>query len=561
MALISKLKTILSYWEQPQMTVHTTSLEAVCSALEALNCKFQKEEHENGNTVVYFKYQGLNFRAFLFQEKDNTNCNLDFHAGIYGAEELELIRQTCNQANSSVFPIHFYYIANTKENVFNIYATCTLTNVTEIIDLKKELEKSLEQFFNARMSFEDAMHKQKEADVPEEEELFMGQHEIWMARELEMLLQETKDLPKDTDAAHLLLTDFLEAFFNIQSVEIESVDICTGDEAKHITDTERIHSLLLLDPVVSNLKEPEKASAKKSCATITVYFLSADGEANNIMINLRVENDTKQALYVRVTSMQPGESIGTDVLLDSSNNTPDAFSLLLAVDHKTEANKRAEVKYMWEEACKKSENGEKLTEDEQYLQSIAAVPHLVNSAYLGRKLFNQKRYAEALPYFSNVNEYLESNFFENFWCDELRQYFAHNSYYLGHCYFSLGDATRATYYLEKACLIYPSPLHQMTFIKALYASNDFRLIHEIRTRIDELDEIGNKMKEEETFNDAQSEMYEFLQRAMVLALILHRKWEDAKHRLQYIIDNAGEELKEWAKEKMAEIEKMKKEKK
>ena len=101
----------------------------------------------------------------------------------------------------------------------------------------------------------------------------------------------------------------------------------------------------------------------------------------------------------------------------------------------------------------------------------------------------------------------------------------------------------------------------MTFIKALYASNDFRLIHEIRTRIDELDEIGNKMKEEETFNDAQSEMYEFLQRAMVLALILHRKWEDAKHRLQYIIDNAGEELKEWAKEKMAEIEKMKKEKK
>lgn len=557
-AIVSKVKGFFSTSKEEKQAQYESAIDAMCAALTALNSSYNIEENEQSqDKVIYFKYQGMNFRAFTFAAEDNNDCNLDFHAGIYDAGDLEYLRQVCNKANSAVNPIHFYYIADTKENTYNLYATSTLTNVTELSNLQELLNKTLENYFIAQRNFTESFKKIKEDNIADEEELFMNQHEIWMTREMEINLQLKHNLLHNAEASTLLLTDFLESVYGIQSVEIEYIDICTKGQNKHITDTERIHSYLLLEPVVSVKSDEGLVDVNAETATISVFYVLHDGKIRNVMLTLCVENDEKNAVYIRVSALRQGDCIAFDNLWGNSRNLPKAVSYLLAVDRTSDANKRAEVKYMWDEAIKKKEHDEKLTDDELYLVRIAALPQLGDSAYLGRKCFNKKRYAEALKYFENVHEYLEENFFEDFWNDDVREYFARNCYYMSFCYCELGDAARGVYFAEKACLIYPCPLHTMTFIKTMFKANDFRLFHEIRSRMEEIEQIGSKLKEGETLNETQVEMYDFLQQSLILALIRFRKLDDAEGRLKAMLAQGPDYLKEWAKKKLEELKKKK----
>lgn len=567
--MLSKIKDILHLNKEEQPVRYESAKDAMCAALTALNSQFNIEKHENSDDeVIYFKYQGMNFRAFIFAAEDNNNCNLDFHAGVYAASELEYIRQVANNANSSVSPVHFYFIADTKENTYNLYATATLTNVIELTDLSKEITNILEQFFFTQRKFNDAIKKKKDDHIADEEELFMDQHEVWMARELEINLQLDRNLLKDAEASTLLLTDFLETTYGIQSVEIEYIDICHAQNQSqgqtpslhrgdggvfHITDTERIHSFLLLEPVVSVKTDEGLVEVKENAATISVFYVTPKGDMRSVLLTLKVENDEKNAVYVRVTALREGDCIAYDNFWGSTRNNPKAVSMLLAVDRASESNKRAELEYMWKEAMKKRESNETPTEDEEYLIRLAEVPQLGDSAYLGRKLFNKKRYAEALKYFMNVHEYLEENFFEDFWNDSLREYFSRNCFYISFCHNELGNTALAVYFAEKACLVYPCPMHTMNYIKAMFKANDFRLFHEIRARMDEIEEIGSKLKEGESLNGTQTEMYDFLQQSYILALMRFRKWKDAKVRIDLVIENGPDYLKEWARKKLDEI--------
>ena len=567
--MLSKIKDILHLNKEEQPVRYESAKDAMCAALTALNSQFNIEKHENSDDeVIYFKYQGMNFRAFIFAAEDNNNCNLDFHAGVYAASELEYIRQVANNANSSVSPVHFYFIADTKENTYNLYATATLTNVIELTDLSKEITNILEQFFFTQRKFNDAIKKKKDDHIADEEELFMDQHEVWMARELEINLQLENNLLKNAEASTLLLTDFLETTYGIQSVEIEYIDICHAQSQSqgqtpsphrgdggvfHITDTERIHSFLLLEPVVYVKTDEGLVEVKENAATISVFYVTPKGELHSVLLTLKVENDEKNAVYVRVTALREGDCIAYDNFWGSTRNNPKAVSMLLAVDRASESNKRAELEYMWKEAMKKRESNEPPTEDEEYLIRLAEVPQLGDSAYLGRKLFNKKRYAEALKYFMNVHEYLEENFFEDFWNDSLREYFSRNCFYISFCHNELGNTSLAVYFAEKACLVYPCPMHTMNYIKAMFKANDFRLFHEIRARMDEIEEIGSKLKEGESLNGTQTEMYDFLQQSYILALMRFRKWKDAKVRIDLVIENGPDYLKEWARKKLDEI--------
>lgn len=565
--MLSKIKDILHLNNEEQPVRYESAKDAVCAALTELNSQFSTEKHENSDDeVIYFKYQGMNFRAFVFAAENNNNCNLDFHAGVYAASELEYIRQVANNANSSVSPVHFYFIADTKENNYNLYATATLTNVIELSDLREEITDILEQFFFTQRKFEDAMKKKKEERIADEEELFMDQHEVWMARELEINLQLDRNLLKDADASTLLLTDFLENVYGIQSVEIEYIDICQSQSQGqtpsphrgdggifHITDTERIHSYLLLEPVVSVKADEGIVEVKDNAATMSVFYVTPKGDMRSVMLTLKVENDEKNAVYVRVTALREGDCIAYDNFWGSTRNNPKAVTMLFAVDRTSESNKRAEIRYMWEEAMKKRESNEPPTEDEEYLIRLSDVPQLGDSAYLGRKLFNKKRFAEALKYFMNVHEYLEEHFFEDFWTDSLREYFSRNCFYISFCHNELGNTSLAVYFAEKACLVFPCPMHMINYIKAMFKANDFRLFHEIRTRIEEIEEIGSKLKEGESLNNTQTEMYDFLQQSYVLALMRFRKWNDARVRINLILENGPDYLKDWAKKKLEEI--------
>ncbi|MCF0209319.1 MAG: hypothetical protein HUK07_07680, partial [Bacteroidaceae bacterium] len=131
-AILSKVKAIFKS-NDDGLALFPNATEAICASLADLNCTYNVERNDqNKDKVIYFKYQGMNFRAFTFSADDNDNCNLDYHAGVYRFEDLEYLRQVTNNANSSVSPIHFYFIADTKDNFYNLYATATLTNVTEI---------------------------------------------------------------------------------------------------------------------------------------------------------------------------------------------------------------------------------------------------------------------------------------------------------------------------------------------------------------------------------------------------------------------------------------------
>lgn len=553
--MFSKLKEVLSRKSKQLTAEKPSSTDAMANALSQLNCTYNIDStNEKGDKVIYFKFQGLNFRAFTFGNEDNTDCNLDFHAGAYPFADLEYLRQTTNTANSSVSPVHFYFNSDTQENVYNLYASATLTNITEIEDLKETLSKTLELFFYAQRSFEGNLKKKREENIPDEESLFMNMHEIWMAREMEITLQPKSKLTADGDAKNLLLTDFLEDAYKIQSVEIESLDICNRDKNIRITDTEKIHSYKLIDPIITKDEKTGEYTDAYDSATITVLYLQPSGEMRSTMISLRIEEKMKQAIYFRVTALREGDCIAIDNLWGNSRNMPQTLSLVLAVENSTEARKKAEVKYMWDEAQKKVENGEQLSDDEDYLVRISSVPQLADNAYWGRKYFNQKRYAEALKHFINAHEYLEKHFFDDFWNDSVREYFARNSWYIAFCYCELSEPALGVHYAEKACLIYPCPVHQMTFVKAMFLANDFRLFHEINTRIAEIEELIGKLQEEEALPEAQAEMYDFLQSSYVLALIKHRKLSDAKAKLQNIIENTtNPDMKEWAMKKLEEI--------
>lgn len=551
---LSRLKGILKTKETVETVHYETAHDAMCAALTAMNSTHSIEQYENTqDKVIYFKYQGMNFRAFTFEAEKNNDCNLDFHAGVYEASDLEYIRQVCNRANSAVNPAHFYYIADTKENKFNLYATCTLTNVPELYDLQSVLNVTLDNFFNVQRSFDEAIKKLKEENIADEDVIFMDNHEVWMTREIEITLQDQQNLLHDAEPHTLLLTDFLEYVYSIQSVEIEYIDVCASGTNKHITDTEHIHSYLLLESVVAVQAEKGIVDVKNQATTISVFYLTAEGKMRSVMITLCVENDEKNAVYIRVTAMRQGDCISMDSLWGSTRNLPKAVSYLLAVDRASEANRRAEVKYMWEEACRKKLHNEVLSDDERYLVGIAALPQIGDLAYLGKKCFNNKRFTEALKYFESLNEYLEKNFYEDFWTDKVREFFAHNCFYISYCYCEQGNPALGVFYAEKSCLIYPSHIHIVNYIKTLFKANDFRLFHEIRSRLADIEEEASKKKDDEPINEAQAEMYDFLQQSLIFALLRFGKIEEGVSRLQAIIAEGPDHLKEWAKNLLAKV--------
>ncbi|MCF0203246.1 MAG: hypothetical protein HUK08_07770 [Bacteroidaceae bacterium] len=530
------------------------AIDMLTEALDVLNCKWQKEKNGNsGNEVIYFKYQGMNFRIFTLDKERKYDCNIDYHAGVWPFSDLDALRRAVNSANSSVLPVHFYYIPEPKDNVYNVYETATICRIDCLQNLSEELGDILEIMFSSQHTLNDAINKTRK-ESQDEEEQFMSHHEIWMAREMELTLQEEQEKTvKDYRDSAITLTDFLEDAYGIQSIEIDSIGITVGENFRQIKDTVAIHSFILLSPIISGLEDEGKAEIVAKNATLTVCYVSRNGDKRHVTVMMKVENDMEKAVYVRVTTMREGDCISLDNLWGSKNNMPRTASFLMAIDKDTKSKRAAEVKYMWEEMQRKNERGEQLNDDELYLSQIASMPHLGNSAYWGRKRFNEGRFHEALMYFENINEYIESNFFDANFSEELREFFARNCFYMSVCHCELGRYELGVYYAEKACVIYSSPLHQITLIKAMYRANDFRLIAEIRRNMEEMESRMDETKDDDILRDTHTDIYEFLQKALALSFIRYGKWDDAKQRLEIIIKEASEEAAVWAKEQLAKI--------
>jgi tetratricopeptide (TPR) repeat protein len=128
---------------------------------------------------------------------------------------------------------------------------------------------------------------------------------------------------------------------------------------------------------------------------------------------------------------------------------PKALSVTFAFDTRSSGQKRAEYDYLHEQTLEKINRGkwDELTVKERYLAE-AIIPNLGQDFYMGGYVLEEKRFWDAIIYFTKVYDALQEKWNKNEIADDERDVFFESCFRLGFCFCELGLYEKAFYYLD-----------------------------------------------------------------------------------------------------------------
>lgn len=521
--------------------------QLISEALKSLNCAYNwGEDHDD--LLVKYDYQSGHFRIRLEKESPYVRlCYLFFFDT--SLENLEQVRQLCNQCNINTETLRIVYSINDQKNMVDVHlVTGLLLNEKTAEDVLTRAMTDMFRWQNAfNRRFNEIADNAKSESKDQEQDNAHWRRELFLLREQEIMHQATgPDWRQDVDNK-ITLRQMLATTMDIRDLSPLHMSVGTSGSVSQVA-ADDILDYDLSSPIIAN-----GSFVEDSAILSLTYFDAKHPDAERrLLMNICSEKVADEALYYRVTITSIPLSVQPQVTFGSSENRPDSRSVLVAYDLTSPKQRLDEFRYMWKEALDKEKKGETDTlTDEQRLISDCMNPQLGNNLYRGKVLFEQKRFYEALLHLENAFVVMQSAFKDM--KISVKEKFFEVSYLIGFCYCELKRYRLAYYYLEMTL-----PLHRITYteeyINALVNGGDFRAINIIDGLLTDMETAQEFGDDDEQPQDFVLAFVSFLKRRKAYVFIDQQRYDEAEKLLKKMLDDPDNS--DFALNELAYIQKM-----
>lgn len=549
--MINRLKKLLGVGAQFSEMDATANRRLVVRALNALNCQgeWQKEKDDH---VVRFDFQGGHFNIHI--QSSSHYILLSF---LYVAEtklvNLNGIRNLCNQFNLSSDGPRFCYSVNDETAIVDIHLMMNL-----LLDENRGqeiLSTAMTDLFGWQNVFIRKMKEMEEeldkTDNKDPEQLSSQlSRELYLIREQELTHQGIAPNWRSNPTQPAILAQWMDTAFGMKGFIPSQLEVIT-DRLTVIDVREDIRDFNFSSLLIDN-----QAFIHNSATLNLTFFLPSEPDVRRYMtFRLQQAQGGEDMLYYRISAMLLPQAVSKNHQMTSKEAHPSACSVIVGYDLKPDKQRKDEFLYIWKEAKAKMAEGrfKELTDEEQLISSVV-VRNTAYDIFRGRRLYQQKRYYEALFWLENAFRDYRSNF--TFLNSEAHEDFFEVCYMIGFCYNELGEPERAHYYLSLTVGLNRISYAE-EYINCLCNMDDFRALPYIDSIIGELEQPDKEDDEEEETDllDPNTQAFlSFVRRRKAYILIDTGRYKEAETLLKTLLDDPNSN--EFAKKELEYLQKL-----
>lgn len=531
-----------------------STIDLLSIILKRLNC--QPEIEKDGEDLfVTFSFQGGHFRIMM--QPTNPYIGLSF---LYFFETtldcLHQVRSICNDLNVKYKISKCVYSVDKEKHQVQVHVLSGFILTKEIPGVETYFEGLLTDCFDLKHSFVQLFNEQQNEEKEDDPELENAElrRTHFLLREQEFAHQPKQWQWRMHETKKLLLGEFLNTFLDSEEIVLKELKVTTN-ELSILSDSSMINNFDLLSPMVNSMGD-ETALFFDHATLIVTYLLpfkARFADSQRMIIDIKSEGKAENSYYFRITCTIPALSVGKDVSLNSDRNQSKSYSLLVAFDTSSDARKKMEFEYLWEDAKEKILNGRKedLTEEQRLICDCT----LQNDAYYlywGKNRFLAERYYEALLHLENAYYSLQSRF--HALSNSEKEMFYETCYLIGFCYCEFQQYQRAYFFLD-ITFTQNRITHTQEYVNCLANSKDFRAIHIIDSLLNNLQQPGNS---EEELPPHIVSFIHFLRRRKAYVLIDQEKLDEAAEIFSSMLNEP--ENSDYALDELAYIQQLKEQK-
>ncbi len=441
-------------------------------------------EVENGH-----KYATLNYLYFYKADMDS----------------IENVRAVCNLCNLNADNCRIVYTVDSKDSCVDVHF------ISEILAAQDSVGQSLQLAMGDAFRWQNTFIKKfedlgKNNKSDQEKKAADIDSELELLREQEMTHQQEGPDWHETASKPHSLSHVLATTMGLTDIVPIDLTITEGESTTTMTSSDEIlgmniHTMLIDDG---------KPKRKSAFAKLDFYDPRDISQGRHLMMDFEAEGQTKDTLYYRVTlSLSPTSPSGeTD---DGSCQRQKLMtSVLLGYDITPSEERLAHFRYVWKEAMSKIKNGDQasMTDEEKLLAKMQS-PRIAENFHIGKRLYVQRRFYEALGHLTDAYHELEAK-----WTNKdrsCRDSIYETAYLIACCYMSLGQYEMACFYIQ---VTMPFDIGKFTkvYINSLVNNNDFRALDAINTLLDELARLreNNFVDEDDQYDSGTAQLDSFI---------------------------------------------------
>ena len=528
--MIDKIRKI---FRQPLQLSNLTPDEnrrIVSKALKALNCIGEWQE-EKDTATVRFDFQSGHFGISISSRHPQVELSFLFFAEA-DMNDINIVRQVCNQSNLNSDGPRFTYTVNEKTNVIDLHIlTMLLLDEDRAKDI---LSSAMVDAFAWQNSFIRHLGEVKrEAGNAGTNDLEKAvkdfSRSIFLLHEQELSHQQTAPGWRHNDKEPATLEQWMDRAFGRVDVIFSELTV-VADGITVISDREAIAAYNLSDALIAG-----GAFVHPKAMLDLMFFLpSHPATRRRMTFSLQQADSCADILYYQVAATLLPLQAASDRPLHTKEMQVESHSALLAYDLRSTKQLQDEFVYMWKEAKSKVANGEEnqLTEEQRLIANVESVD-AARFVYRSRTLHRQKRYYEAISCLENAYRLLNSNIDKK--SVEERNLFLEVCYMLGFCYNELQQYDRAYYYLTFVTGVNRT-LYAEEYVNCMIYLGDYRSLMTIDGI---LEDLHNSIVEDEEGEVEQSvhPFLQFLYRRKAYVLVELHRFDEAEEMLRQMIDD------------------------
>jgi tetratricopeptide (TPR) repeat protein len=521
----------------------------ISNALKKLNCTYTWEE-DHDDMIVKYDFQSGHFRIRLEKESPYVRLSYLFFFDTQ-LENLELVRNLCNQCNINSETCRVIYSTNEAKDTVDLHIICGLLLLDGMTqDILVHAMTGMFSWQNAYVKrFNEAIADNAKSETKDiERDNAEWNRELFLLREQEIMHQSAGPDWRQDVSDKITLKQLLATTLGLKDISPVSMMVSANGSVSSV-NKEDVMEYDISTPIIAG----GAFISDNALLSLTYTDPKRTNKERKLTVSINTEEATDDSLFYRITTVVIPVSVEPQVNFESSENRMHSGSVLVAYDLTSPKQRLDEFHYMWKEAMEKEKKGDtdSMTEEQQLI-SDCINPQLGYNLYRGRVLFGQKRFFEALLHLENAYHVMQAYYHEM--KPAVKDKFFEICYLVGFCYCELQQYQQAYYYLE-----IPLPLRRITYTKeyinCLVNSGDFRVIDVIDSLIAETENAQDAQDEDQPQPEEHIVAFlNFLKRRKAYIYIDRRQYDDAEKMLKKMLDDPDNT--DFAINELAYIQKM-----
>jgi len=509
---------------------------AIKLALRRLNCHYEWTK-EGDSSFVHYDFQSGHFTILIAKSSAYARMSYPY---IYEAplSELGLVRNLCNRCNQVSDNVRLVYTVDGEKGNISVHIVAGILLASH--DLQAVLSRQMKDMFSWQATFVSRFNTEVEADSvyhpdndshdhDQEKSGAAIRHHLQLIHEQEMMHQTTHTDVRESDDHRLTMRTFMQAATNVDAYLPLRLSVFYPSESRQPL---RIAADDINDYHISDALTEGEVTHREALLCMAYRDKSTPTQERQLTLFLHAEPSDADCTYYRATLTIMPLLTDENTILDCEDE--DYVSLVIAYDHTSDEQRRSQLHYTWKEAMAKTEQGkqQELTDDERTM--VECVDRDAAFAYMrGAKLFEAKRYAEAVVYLTAAYDKLCRRYRKSHDVSVERIY--HAAYLIGFCYDAMDLPLRAYYYLDILL-----PLHNIAYteeyINCMVQCDDPRALGYIESTL-QMISFSESDDDDDEPSEGLQHFVNFLNRRKVYLLIEHERYDDAEKLLAEMVDD------------------------